>query len=32
MKLRDIHHYDTYVPILSELQDAAHLGPGGRSW
>jgi oligoendopeptidase F len=20
MKLRDIHHYDTYVPILSELQ------------
>ncbi len=23
MKLRDIHHYDTYVPILSEL-DATH--------
>jgi oligoendopeptidase F len=23
MKLRDIHHYDTYVPILSEL-DASH--------
>ena len=30
MKLKDIHHYDTYVPILSELRIAAHLGPGGR--
>ena len=20
MRLRDIHHYDTYVPILAELQ------------
>ena len=30
MKLKDIHHYDTYVPILSELENAAHLEPGRR--
>ena len=27
MKLPDIHHYDTYVPILSEIE-SAHLGSG----
>ena len=26
MKLPDIHHYDTYVPILSNLQNKRHLG------
>ena len=26
----EIHHYDTYVPILSELRPATHLEPGGR--
>ena len=31
MKLRDIHHYDTYVPILSELEHQAHLEAGRRS-
>ena len=31
MKLPDIHHYDTYVPILSELETQAHLGSGGES-
>ena len=31
MKLPDIHHYDTYVPILSELETRAHLGSGGQS-
>ena len=31
MKLKDIHHYDTYVPILSELDRTAHLEAGGRS-
>ena len=30
MRLNDIHHYDTYVPILGELRSAAHLGPGGH--
>ena len=30
MKLRDIHHYDTYVPILSEL-DKPHLEAGGKT-
>ena len=28
MKLKDIHHYDTYVPILSEIDKASHVGPG----
>ena len=32
MRLKDIHHYDTYVPILAGLQRQAHLGPGGRTW
>ena len=32
MKLRDIHHYDTYVPIISELEETAHLGPGRGAW
>ena len=26
MRLKDIHHYDTYVPILADLQTQAHLG------
>ena len=26
MKLPDIHHYDTYVPILSQIGIAPHLG------
>ena len=30
MKLDDIHHYDTYVPILSELETQAHLGTGRK--
>ena len=30
MKLPDIHHYDTYVPILSEIGIASHLGSGGE--
>ena len=30
MKLKDIHHYDTYVPILSESGKEAHVGSGGE--
>ena len=30
MKLKDIHQYDTYVPILSDAGEAAHVGPGGE--
>ena len=26
MRLRDIHHYDTYVPILSELDSQRAAG------
>ena len=32
MRLKDIHHYDTYVPILTQLTYPAHLGRGGRRW
>ncbi len=31
MRLRDIHHYDTYVPILAELQTRQQLEPGRRT-
>ena len=31
MSLSDIHHYDTYVPILSELQFESQLGRSGRA-
>ena len=30
MGLTDIHHYDTYVPIVADLQPP-HVGRGGRS-
>ncbi len=30
MGLKEIHHYDTYVPILSEYRKASHLGPSRR--
>ena len=32
MKLREIHHYDTYVPILSQLEDNVQLEAGDASW
>ena len=28
----DIHHYDTYVPILSDLRGATHAGTRPSSW
>ena len=31
MKLKDIHHYDTYVPILSDLEIKRTWKPGGEA-
>ena len=31
MRLKEIHHYDTYVPILSELETRTDVGSGGET-